>query len=140
MCSSNTSSKHYTDVAPEWYDLIQEGMRRVVNESGGTARQARIPGITVCGKTGTAENPHGQDHAVFICFAPMEDPQDRHRRVRGEQRFRWHLGRTDRQPPDRAVPHRYHYPTQMVEKMLEADLIAKEATYVPKPKKPRSRR
>ncbi|MBS1940558.1 MAG: peptidoglycan glycosyltransferase, partial [Bacteroidetes bacterium] len=46
-----------------------------VNEPGGTARLARIPGITVCGKTGTAQNPHGKDHAVFIAFAPMEDPK-----------------------------------------------------------------
>ncbi|HQZ43970.1 MAG TPA: penicillin-binding transpeptidase domain-containing protein [Flavobacteriales bacterium] len=43
----------------QWFDHIQEGMRRVVNEAGGTARRVRIDGITVCGKTGTAENPHG---------------------------------------------------------------------------------
>ncbi|MCB0779527.1 MAG: penicillin-binding protein 2, partial [Flavobacteriales bacterium] len=58
-----------------WFGLVQEAMRRVVEEPGGTARQARIKDITVCGKTGTAENPHGKDHAVFIAFAPMEDPR-----------------------------------------------------------------
>jgi len=50
-------------------------MRRVVEEPGGTARRARIKGTTVCGKTGTAENPHGKDHSVFIAFAPKENPQ-----------------------------------------------------------------
>jgi penicillin-binding protein 2 len=69
------TEKHYTTVDPKWYDLIHEGMRRVVHEAGGTARQARIPGINMAGKTGTAENPHGKDHAVFIAFAPIEDPK-----------------------------------------------------------------
>ncbi|MGV9012672.1 MAG: penicillin-binding protein 2 [Flavobacteriales bacterium] len=67
--------KHHTLVDDQWFPPIVEGMRRVVNEPGGTARLARIPGITVCGKTGTAQNPHGKDHAVFIAFAPMEDPK-----------------------------------------------------------------
>lgn len=67
--------KHTTKVEGKWFDLIAEGMRRVVNEAGGTARVARIPGIEVCGKTGTAQNPHGKDHAVFITFAPMENPR-----------------------------------------------------------------
>lgn len=66
---------HKTMVDDQWFPPIVEGMRRVVNEAGGTARLARIPGITVCGKTGTAQNPHGKDHAVFIAFAPMEDPK-----------------------------------------------------------------
>ena len=50
-------------------------MYGAVHEEGGTARRARIPHIAVCGKTGTSENPHGKDHAVFIAFAPMDDPQ-----------------------------------------------------------------
>ena len=41
----------------------------------GTAQIARIPGIPVCGKTGTSQNPHGKDHSVFFAFAPKEDPQ-----------------------------------------------------------------
>lgn len=67
--------KHQTDVDQEYFHLAAEAMRRVVNEPGGTARRARIPDITVCGKTGTAENPHGEDHSVFIAFAPMDNPQ-----------------------------------------------------------------
>jgi len=42
---------------------------------GGTARIAYLPDIAICGKTGTAENPHGEDHSIFFSFAPKEDPQ-----------------------------------------------------------------
>ncbi|MCB0771716.1 MAG: penicillin-binding protein 2, partial [Flavobacteriales bacterium] len=131
--------KHYTDVAPEWFDLIQEGMRRVVEEPGGTARQARIPGVTVCGKTGTAENPHGKDHAVFVAFAPMEDPQIAIAVYVENSGF----GGTWAAPIASLLIEEYLTDTitrpQMVEKMLAADLIEAEKNHVPKPKKPRRR-
>lgn len=57
------------------YDCVREGMRKVVNEPGGTARRARIHDIVVAGKTGTAQNPHGEDHSVFMAFAPYENPK-----------------------------------------------------------------
>ncbi len=59
----------------EYYDIVIRAMRAVVEEPGGTAGRARIPEITVCGKTGTAQNPHGEDHSVFLAFAPMDDPK-----------------------------------------------------------------
>lgn len=62
-------------INPEYFDLIRGGMYDVVNVPGGTAALARVPGENVCGKTGTAQNPHGQDHAWFICFAPMDNPK-----------------------------------------------------------------
>jgi penicillin-binding protein 2 len=62
-------------VSQDIFDLIQNGMYDVVNTPGGTALSARVEGISVCGKTGTAQNPHGLDHAWFICFAPKEKPQ-----------------------------------------------------------------
>lgn len=76
--------KKYTKVEKKYFDPVVEGMRRCVHEAGGTASRARIPGVTVCGKTGTVENfkylKGGKilkkpNHSVFICFAPMEDPQ-----------------------------------------------------------------
>ena len=42
---------------------------------GATAQTAAVKGLDICGKTGTAENPHGEDHSVFICFAPKDDPK-----------------------------------------------------------------
>lgn len=66
---------HKTKVDPVHYDPIVEGMRRVCYESGGTGKRAVVEGVTVCGKTGTAQNPHGEDHSVFIAFAPMDNPK-----------------------------------------------------------------
>jgi penicillin-binding protein 2 len=55
--------------------LIREGMRRVVEAPGGTGGAARIQGIISGGKTGTAQNPHGADHAWYIGFAPFDHPK-----------------------------------------------------------------
>ena len=71
--------RHKTMVEKRYFLPVIEGMRRVVHEAGGTARLARIEGITVCGKTGTVENYIGsvkqKNHSVFIAFAPMNNPQ-----------------------------------------------------------------
>lgn len=61
-------------IKPEYFDIIHDGMAAVV-QGGGTATNARIDGITVCGKTGTAQNTQEKDHAWFIAFAPRENPQ-----------------------------------------------------------------
>jgi penicillin-binding protein 2 len=65
--------KHYTGIDSKYFDIIADGMERVVNE--GTAAASKIKGIPICGKTGTAQNPHGEDHSVFIAFAPKENPK-----------------------------------------------------------------
>ena len=41
----------------------------------GTATTSKISNIQICGKTGTAQNPHGKDHSLFICFAPKDNPK-----------------------------------------------------------------
>ena len=64
---------HQTGVDPKHFDAIYEGMELVVK--AGTARRAYIPDIPILGKTGTSENRRGRDHAVFIAFAPRENPQ-----------------------------------------------------------------
>ncbi len=65
--------RHESGFNPEVLRIVQEGLAMVV--SGGTGRQAQVPGILVGGKTGTAENPIGEDHSWFIAFAPVENPQ-----------------------------------------------------------------
>jgi len=68
-------SEHSVGIDSSVMRLIREGMRRVVQEPGGTGGMARIPGIVSGGKTGTAENPHGADHAWYIGFAPFDHPK-----------------------------------------------------------------
>jgi cell division protein FtsI/penicillin-binding protein 2 len=48
-------------------------MEKVVSEGTGTG--ARLFGVRVAGKTGTSQNPHGKDHALFICYAPADSPR-----------------------------------------------------------------
>jgi len=67
--------RHFAMVDRIHYATIVEGMRRVVHEPGGTGRRARLKDIVVCGKTGTVQNPHGEDHSVFVAFAPMYNPK-----------------------------------------------------------------
>jgi penicillin-binding protein 2 len=56
-------------------DAVRSAMASVVSDPQGTGGQARVDSVTVAGKTGTAQNPHGKDHALFICFAPVESPR-----------------------------------------------------------------
>jgi penicillin-binding protein 2 len=68
--------RHYTTIDSVYFEQVVNGMDLAVNGgSGSTAWRARVPTITVCGKTGTAENPHGEDHSIFIAFAPKEKPE-----------------------------------------------------------------
>ncbi len=67
--------KKKTMIASENFTAIIEGMQQVVEAPGGTASRARIKDIAVCGKTGTAQNPHGEDHSIFIAFAPKNQPK-----------------------------------------------------------------
>ena len=69
--------RNYTLVDTTYFQDIVQGMELAINYTGGgaTATIARIPGVVACGKTGTAQNPHGDDHSVFITFAPKDNPK-----------------------------------------------------------------
>jgi len=67
--------KYVTGISPENFEPIVEGMEGAVNGGpGATARGAALDSIIICGKTGTAQNPHGKDHSIFVAFAPKENP------------------------------------------------------------------
>lgn len=67
------TTRHTPHINKNYYQDIAEGMRMAV--VGGTCRQAQFGDIEVCGKTGTAQNPHGRDHSAFMGFAPMNNPK-----------------------------------------------------------------
>jgi penicillin-binding protein 2 len=65
--------KVFSGIAPEHFEPVVNAMGKVVQS--GTGTMARIDSIEVCGKTGTVQNPHGDDHSTFIAFAPKDNPQ-----------------------------------------------------------------
>ncbi|HLG35210.1 MAG TPA: penicillin-binding protein 2 [Bacteroidia bacterium] len=67
------TEKNYTDIDSSYYNVVIEGMQKVLES--GTAAGAKIVGLEVCGKTGTAQNPHGKDHSLFVGYAPRENPK-----------------------------------------------------------------
>ena len=67
------TTKNYTTINKEYFQLVIDGMEQVVE--AGTAARSKLKGIPYCGKTGTAQNPHGEDHSVFVCFAPKDNPK-----------------------------------------------------------------
>ncbi len=64
-----------TGVDSSHFKVTADAMQAVVEEAGGTAWRARSDSVTICGKTGTVQNPHGEDHSSFIAFAPKKDPE-----------------------------------------------------------------
>ena len=70
---SMLSHRHQLDIEQEYFDILKNGMHRVMVY--GTGRHFAVDSLHMAGKTGTVQNPHGRDHAIFIGFAPVEDPQ-----------------------------------------------------------------
>lgn len=64
---------HTTLIDKKHFEVVHNGMERVMTE--GTGKIYNNPKLAICGKTGTVQNPHGKDHALFIGFAPKDNPQ-----------------------------------------------------------------
>lgn len=67
------SKIHKINIDQQYFEIVKSGMHRVM--TNGTGRHYNIDSLQMCGKTGTVQNPHGRDHAIFIGFAPMENPK-----------------------------------------------------------------
>jgi len=67
------TTKHFVPIDSKYFEVVADGMCDVVND--GTAAGSKIPGIVMCGKTGTAQNPNGRNNSLFIAFAPKDNPR-----------------------------------------------------------------
>jgi len=70
-----TVERYNTNIDPQHWEIVVNAMLDVVEGESGTARWYKLDTIPFCGKTGTVENPHGEDHSMFIAFAPKDNPQ-----------------------------------------------------------------
>ena len=66
-------TRHYAAIDSQYFVPVIDGMQLAVES--GTAMYGSVKDITICGKTGTAQNPHGEDHSIFLCFAPKDHPR-----------------------------------------------------------------
>jgi len=67
------TERNYVGIDSPYFEPVINGMQAVVDR--GTAIRSKIPGIVMCGKTGTAQNPHGESNSVFVAFAPRDHPK-----------------------------------------------------------------
>ena len=67
------TERNYVGIDSPYFEPVINGMQAVVET--GTANHSKIPGIIMCGKTGTAQNPHGEPHSIFVAFAPRVNPK-----------------------------------------------------------------
>jgi len=72
-CDSMRKKIHYSKVDKKYFPIVFEAMWRVFES--GTASASKIPGVDMCGKTGTADNSHGKPHSIFVGFAPRVHPK-----------------------------------------------------------------
>lgn len=66
--------RHETGINPKYYEPVVAGMRMAVT-NGTVMKMANLPDVELCGKTGTSQNKKGNDHSIFIGFAPANNPK-----------------------------------------------------------------
>ncbi len=125
--------KHYTYVTNKiYYENVIDGMQKVVES--GTAAASKLKDVVICGKTGTAQNPHGKDHAVFVAFAPRDNPKIAIACIVENSGF----GGTWAAPISSLMIEKYLnrkvLRTDMEKRMMEADLITGKGVPAEKPK------
>ena len=69
------TTKVFSGIEPQYFRVMKRGLRTVFSGPAGTARRFEMKDIPQCGKTGTAQNPHGNYHSNFVAFAPEDDPK-----------------------------------------------------------------
>ena len=69
------TTKVFSGIDPQYFRVMKRGLRTVFSGPAGTARRFEMKDIPQCGKTGTAQNPHGNYHSNFVAFAPEDDPK-----------------------------------------------------------------
>ena len=74
MLANTAANISVTHISDEDFEAVQLAMLDVTDS--GTAVGAKIEGINICAKTGTAQNPHGKNHSLFVAFAPKENPKN----------------------------------------------------------------
>ena len=72
---SSFFDKIYCAIDSQYFSSVIYGMQTAIEGEFGTAKKGKLNGLTICGKTGTAQNPHGEDHSIFIAFAPKKNPK-----------------------------------------------------------------
>lgn len=73
--SALTYQRHEISIDKKHFETVVTGMRKVVTNGTGRGVDFDSEKFPMCGKTGTAQNPHGKDHSIFITFAPKDDPK-----------------------------------------------------------------
>tara|TARA_Y100000994_G_scaffold159072_1_gene130392 strand:- start:31567 stop:33303 length:1737 start_codon:yes stop_codon:yes gene_type:complete len=68
------NKKYYCSVDSKYFSPVIYGMQTAIDGKFGTAKSGKLNDVIICGKTGTAQNPHGEDHSIFIAFAPKINP------------------------------------------------------------------
>ena len=73
MSDVSPAAPHDLNFSRNAMRAVRDGLYKVVNAPNGTGKRARLEGVAIGGKTGTAENPEGKTHAWFGGFAPFDD-------------------------------------------------------------------